>query len=389
MRMWYPEIFCNSNNTILGVFVDEKAVYMVEVTGGQAKKEISYAGQMLHQSEFTTDEAAGWPERFYSQCQREGLMSRSVALCLRTEDVFTYEKVFPMLRGKELSAAIRWDMEAAVPFEEDSYLYDSYCLDPVANRWLMAAIHRLDVAEQQKAFLDSGLQLAYVTVFVQGLPELQQEGDGSFLLGKREFVVSSSIASIVWSPGLLMALYAAVAAVDPSASLDFLPEEVRPDRWNWPILALTLLLTGALLLGGIYGYEEWQLHLLDRASREQSVELARLSAGAECQRRTQLLESELEQGNTVLHGLSKERFPWYAFLVHFGTQTVEGAWITDLRREKDDCICVQGRAVTYEALSALLARMEGDTDFFRQGAVLKSSQNKGDTGIEFSMQLFF
>lgn len=387
MKIWYPKIFHKEQDGILGVFMDAPMVYMVELNTAAKNWEISYTGSFSLSEPVQELLDAGWVEELYSQCQREGLAEDRISLCLPVESVFSYEKVFPQLEGRELAAAIHWEMEAAVPFEEGGYLYDSLCIGVEENRWLLAATSRSEVMGCLAASRSACLQLACITGLLPGCSLPERLDKGNFHFGGESLELGERADRGEWPEGMVSALYAAAAA-RKGRGINFLPAAERPDGWNWLAVSLSLLLAGWLLLGGIYGYGQWQLHVLGEECRQQQQELARLSAGVQCQQRTQQLEKELQSGSSALQALSQQRFPWYALLVHFGTQTVEGVWLTDLRLEKENCICVQGQALTYEALSALVARLEEDKDFFSGGAVLKNSESRG-RGIVFSMQLFF
>ena len=387
MKIWYSKIFHKEQAAILGVFVDAPMVYMVELSAVEENWEISYAGSFSWSEPSMDLSDAFWAEELYSQCQQEGLADDRISLCLPAEAVFSYEKLFPRLEKREFAAAIHWEMEAAVPFEEGGYLHDAFCLAKEENRWLLAAVPRPEVMGCLASCTAAGLQLACVTAGLSEISWPERQETGEFQWREERLGLGERANREEWPEGMVSALYAAAAA-RKGEGINFLPANERPDGCNWLAVSLSMLLVGWLLLGGIYGYGQWQLHALGEACRQQDEELARLSAGIQCQQRTQQLEKELQSGSGVLQALSQQRFPWYALLVHFGTQTVEGVWLTDLRLEKENCICVQGQALTYEALSALVARLEEDKDFFSGGAVLKNSESRG-SGIVFSMQLFF
>ena len=100
---------------------------------------------------------------------------------------------------------------------------------------------------------------------------------------------------------------------------------------------------------------------------------------------------ETEQRDSLLAGLSRESFPWYGLLVHFGSMTVEGVCIRDIALSEQDLLTMEGEAVTFSALAEFLKKFEEDKDFFPSAPVLMdSSVEKSGAGgdmVRFSLQL--
>ena len=386
MSMWYPRIFRREPRRQLGVFVAAERMFFAEVFRGEEDWQLVYAGSIGWHPE-AGGEGTEPAESIRSHCLREGIGKEGIAFCLSAAEVFCYQKVFPMLPPKELSTAVHWDLEAAVPFEENGYIPATVCQDEQENRWLLAAVSRVDMEVLQKSFQACGLKLDCVTVALPELPEITGPEAGRLGWGNVSLALSERSRDVVWTEELYQALYAALGGLRGQAVLEFLPPCARPDGWNWPRILAAILLAGFGGLSAIYGYGSWQLHALRQECQVQETALRAQGAGLECQRRSGEMAVQLEAGEHLLQKLSAQRFPWHALLVHLGTQTVEGVWITDIRLAGEGCIEIRGRAVGYEALSTMIARLEADRDFFTQGAVLQNSESREKEGIVFSLQI--
>ena len=97
------------------------------------------------------------------------------------------------------------------------------------------------------------------------------------------------------------------------------------------------------------------------------------------------------QKERQLISLSKGALPCLSLLVHFGTRTVEGAWIRGLRVVDGHAVELEGAATSYDALADFMRVLEEDKGFFRAAPVLKKSERKqeaaGGSLIYFSLEL--
>ena len=82
------------------------------------------------------------------------------------------------------------------------------------------------------------------------------------------------------------------------------------------------------------------------------------------------------QKERQLISLSKGALPCRSLLVHFGTRTVEGAWIRGLRVVDGHAVELEGAATSYDALADFVRVLEEDKGFFRAAPVLKKSERK-------------
>ena len=135
----------------------------------------------------------------------------------------------------------------------------------------------------------------------------------------------------------------------------------------------------------------WQLH----SAQEERAAVHRewMLLGKE-QKQKDLIERsihETELRDSLLAELSKESFPWYGLLVHFGSMTVEGVCIRDIALIEQDSLKMEGEAVAFSALAEFLKKFEEDREFFPSAPVLLDSsvEKAGMEGdmVRFSLQV--
>lgn len=156
-------------------------------------------------------------------------------------------------------------------------------------------------------------------------------------------------------------------------------------------LAACWLLSLLLPLGiwaavDVYNYEQskavahmqaQELALLQPEKNEMAAALAR------CQ--------SIEARERQIGSLQEKGVPWYSLLVHLGTNTCDGVFLTGITVRDNGSSChLSGQAVTYDALAEFVGKLEADKDFFPQGVKLeKTARTKAGVAnpgaIEFSL----
>ena len=368
---------------VLGVFWQEQALYLAGIRCQSGEWEIGFAERIILTEEADVSWLCQAAEQVHSCCMREGLEKYAVVLCIHAQQLFCYEKQFPAMTAVELSSAVRWDIEANVPFEEGSY---QYIFRPSAGEetlWLgaMEASRVQDIAD---AFAKNGVSLLAVTAWPE-LPGLEAEA-GGILWGSREFRIGPRAQRMIWDDSALLALAAAGSISGEHANL--LPAAQHPERWLWRKLGLGFFVVVLSLCFVVYGVNAWKLHQLSERTRQQDQQMALLRNEFN---RKDGIEDKLQQiqaKTQVITDLSKDMVPWHSLLVHFGTLTTEGVWLSDMSLHEPHILLIKGKAVSYDAMAGFLKKFEENQEFFENGPALRDSGLDASTGwILFSFQL--
>jgi len=132
---------------------------------------------------------------------------------------------------------------------------------------------------------------------------------------------------------------------------------------------LLILLSSLFLAVDICHYKQAQT-----LAREQKQELLALNAD---QQEMILMDNKLKaiaDREELLQQLTRYGAPWYSLLVHLGTNTVEGVYLTKVYASSDgQQLNLEGQAVTYDALAEYMGQLEADREFFSQGIRLDNS----------------
>lgn len=342
--------------------------------------------ETLHLSaDFSASEKQLWCETASALCvalSKRGWEKSCIALCLSDAQVFSYTKEFPPLSAKEMKAAVRWDLLASLPAAEAE---TTYCMDfqPLGGReFFLAALPRETVQEIRRAFSAAGLCLASLGVLPQtalmeaasSVPELPMV---------EEDVRASEDAAALWAAAGLLA--------PQEKRVELLPAPLRPDAWALGRVGVVFCAVCFFCMASLYGWNVWRLYELQQEA--QGIEREKVLLSSERQR----MESEMREGGRMaekerqLLALSQGAMPCRSLLVHFGTRTVEGAWIRDLRVLDGHLIEIEGAAVSYDALANFVRAMEADRDFFTAAPLLKKSELRREAAgkplVYFSLEL--
>ena len=93
-----------------------------------------------------------------------------------------------------------------------------------------------------------------------------------------------------------------------------------------------------------------------------------------------------EVKEACLGRLTEKSRPLDSLLIHLGTVTVEGAWLTEVDCTEEKILHLRGEAVDYSALGEFLEAFERDRDFFSAVPVLEESRQKEGL-VEFRLKM--
>lgn len=313
---------------------------------------------------------------------KRGWEKSRIALCLSENQVFSYTKEFPRLSVKEMKKAARWDMLASLPASEAE---TAYCMDfvPIAEgELLLAALPREKAQKLHQAFLEAGLCLASLCFLPPAV--LQTAGvavaDVPFL--GADLLQDEDFAAFAAAAGLLM---------PQKKCAELLPARLRPDLWAVGRIAALFAALFFPCMVLIYGWNIWRIHELQEEERQIAQAMVLLSP------ERQRMERELQEGGRIaekerqLLSLAKGAVPCRSLLVHFGTRTVEGAWIRELRVVDGHVIEIEGAATSYDALANFVRSLETDRSFFTAAPLLKRSELRKEAAgkplVYFSLEL--
>ena len=319
---------------------------------------------------------------------KRGWEKARIAVSLPEEQVFFYRKEFPPLSDKELKEAARWDLLASLPAAEAE---EAYCMDfqRLAGREvLLAALPREKAQEMQRAFDEAGLCLSSLTFLpptavlptAAAADEWQEEPAVGAAQGNAAALAASgrSLAKeITPEDGESRALWAAQGLFAASAKhIELLPQAMRPSTWARGRLLAVFAAVFFLCMTSVYAWNAWQLHVLQEEEQAIAHEMLLLSAERQ---RMELASQEAGRAaakERQLASLSKGALPCRSLLVHFGTRTVEGAWIRGLRVVDGHAVELEGAATSYDALANFVRALEEDKAFFTVSPLLKKSERR-------------
>ncbi|MDD6133709.1 MAG: PilN domain-containing protein [Selenomonadaceae bacterium] len=146
--------------------------------------------------------------------------------------------------------------------------------------------------------------------------------------------------------------------------------------WNWPLVAAVVAGLVFFMSCAVIGWDSWMLYAARQENWSAKQEMARLASEKNKMKLLENIRQETAGKEKRLQELSARNIPWYSVLVHLGSRTVEGVWLERLEFEGRDKLRLSGRAVSYEAVADYVKVFEEDKEFFPQGPVLESSEEK-------------
>lgn len=368
---------------VVGISLEESTLHLVclekEATLWQKKNTIKIPLPM-HQTEY-----ALWQEASAAikvSLAKLGLENSRIALCLPDDDGFFYTKEFPPLSNKELSNAVRLDLLASLP---PTQAEAAYCMDfqPLASGDVLLAALSYDKAKMiQQAFLDVGLNLFSLCILTPTILENGAAFAVENILSTDESLPPEDKAAFFAAAGLLST---------KKICVNLLPTALRPGVLAVGRISAVLFALFFFCLAAIYGQNMYQLHDLKKEQEAIAKEMLLLTAEKQRMDYETTEAYSISKKEQLLLTLSKDALACRSLLVHFGTRTVEGAWIRTLRVVDKKTVEIEGAAISYDALAKFVRSLEMDTGIFQKAPLLKKSERRQDTAdrslIYFSLEL--
>ena len=314
---------------------------------------------------------------------KEGLMKYSILFCIPPREVFFYEKIFPDASGKAFIEMLQWDLEANVPFKENTYFWDFYPLD--GSNMLLAAAEKIYIEELYKLFTQEKLHLLSVTI--QCEEEIFPLITSAVLWKGQAFLIPEKFCDTDWTSGKKAALYNAAIFCTKKKTINFLPRSYQPMSAIARYIHMSIVGIVLFCLFMLYLSNCWEIHKLDCQLAERASQMAILHN--EVQNRNNCIEMEgnIQHDALLLQQLSQHMLSWYSVLIHFGIMTIDNVWLGELRLEEENTLLIRGNAMDYDSLAKFIQLFEADKDFFCEGPNLENAARRQDGIIEFSAKL--
>ena len=374
----------------IGICLSGKKIMVAHLERDRDRWRLSDVDALEYPAEEEADEAQAVAELVRMHCARNGWDSGCLAVSLPERMLFVGKADLPDLGAKELAEAVHWEVEGSEFFGEREFRAGFMKMEGDAGGYWMAAVEEEEAGRWAREWEDQ--ERVLLTVMPPLEESLQWDANGMFF-AETELALGEHVSAASCPSGSLPAIYAAMLAVD------LLPEEyavaftaMEPaETWAWKRLSLAVACSSLLFLCSMAGWDVWRLHEAKEA--QMATHHQRMLLGKEEKKKTLIERSVLEtrKRDSRLECLSKERFPWQGLLVHFGSMTVEGVYISDMFLSERNLLNVEGEAVSFDALAEFLKGFEADRDFFPNGPVLQNSsvsekKMPGDL-VHFSLQM--
>ena len=388
------ELWKKKNRFVMGVFFKDIVAYVVRLENKGDQWEI-YENVMVPipmgmGEDFPPAELA--VEKIVTMMQVMGWPAAPIAMCLPEEDVFADTLHLPAMPESEMYEAVHWELEGQRDFDEPEFLSIFRPDYGDGGQWA-AAVPKSMVDTWSKAWKENGMELEALTVmpsFVKDSCALENEG---LRVGEVCFPFVHEPYDVFYNDGGWEALHAAKTLCFPEAShMNFLTAgKPVSSAWNWKSLSLTVTAVISIGLFGCFFADYGQLSGEQEALRAQKSQLALLSHARKEKCLLEKAEAQIREKNQQLVRLSEESYPWRSILVHLGSMTVDGVWLSEITVPKSNELEIHGKAVQYEALAEFLQKFEGDKEFFPSVPILKSSQAENSeadsTTVSFQLTL--
>ncbi len=385
------EIFWKMPKSSIGICKEGEKIFLARLERMGEEWKIS-ATEELSFSPKGEEEAGAVADAVRMHCARRGWSMEILSLCLSEDRLFREIVSLPELEEPDLPEAIHWEIEGREIFGEKGFRTAFGRTGEGKNDYWVAAVEEGEEEGWEYAWRERDMELSCVVAMPPTRDPVEWEEEGLSFDGGRG-KLGERLPDVETSPSAMAALYAAMVGAGIFRGLrgSCFSKGKEDPPWDWKALCLAVGSVALVCLCLMVGSDLWRLH----AAREDHLEAHRelLLLGKE-QKRKDLLEKsmqETERRDSVLAVLSKENFPWYSLLVHFGTMTVEGVCIKDIALSEENILSIEGEAVTFDALAEFLKKFEGDRDFFSAAPLLENAttgeKSKPGEMVQFSLRL--
>lgn len=372
---------------VLGVNVSSKAIFLVEMEtfADEERFRVRQAREEKWRgSGVPWEDAEAFSESLMRLCMTYGLSYGKISLCLPRELFFIYERDFPPMKRAEMEAAARWDIETNVPFAEGTYWPGFGKYEERLELAALPAEHGRDLVEAMTA---AGLSVEGLTM--APLQFAYRREGGRIVWHDAEMELSAPVQRESWNRELSAALYAALRIHRPSAGIEFLPQNERPERVRlWTAAGNWLVACTVVIVAFCFARNIWLLSAADERMDELRQEYAMEKQTREAMERLTGGKAEIDGAEQALQQLSAERRSWYAALSNLGTVAVDGVYLTEFDVQEDGALLCGGCATDHGRLVAYLDRL-GNEAALREKPILKESAVDAHGELRFKLRLQF
>ncbi len=375
---------------VFGVFCRKDAIYLIQLKKGRNSwiENETVRLSFLPETESDIEHRELQAERISTELKIRGWKPEPVALCITLDEAFTATTQIPNIPTEEMTAAIHWELASLHNFEGKEFRSAHLQYPNSEGQW-SAAIPK-DVSDSWKAaFKNNDLELAALTVMPPFLRSCCSTKEMELIIKDTVIATNHDPDHAFYETGGWEALYAAETLCFPQVfTADFLSEErASSSGWNWKSLSITAVSIAFVIIFSCFLWDQYQLFAARKALNLQENQLALLQPR---QTEKKLLEEALSRiavKQKHLIRLTGESFPWRSILIHLGTMTTDGVWLTDITRVSRDTLEIKGKALHYESLAEFLQKFETDRTFFPQPPLLQSS--KAERGSDNQITICF
>ena len=307
-----------------------------------------------------SSDAEAFASFVHAQLIRAGWEKIPLALALPLAEVDTEERELPvLLEGAELHAALLWALRAEEDDTGGKQRGDvRLCAVPMSNttphRYWMARMDASRIEKYFSVFTAAGLPLRRLTVFPPVTTPLEKEIEEAreprmpWESAEDDALVPAVYAGLLVRKGMPVNLYwtterSAVGSVCPHAA------------------AIIAVIATGLFLANVTA--DIAACMAERQARDHAVEELALRSSERARMKTfYALRANVAQHEQLLSAFTAESLPVRALLIHLGSMTVDGVRLTGVRAE-EHAVRIEGEAVHYAALAALMGAMEADPFF--------------------------
>jgi len=380
-------------NAFLGLYGGEKELVFLELRCESGKWKAGRSAEEKWQRPHDFRQMADLlAERTAMRLKREGWENLPLALCLNENECIC--KVFPL--SPEIPAE---EQKEAAFWEIDNYLQSCglgsaavSCTSarlPGEGAAVEAVILLTEKIRQlEEAFAARGCQLSGLYPETPLLAECQPQKDG-WQVGKVRVMGSSALEGRELLEGERRALYAASALAGLGSSdwpENLLAREKRESSWNYDGIGKLVAAIMSMIVAFGLCLDLGTLYITSREAEEARGQLAELEPARQVMAQGRKLAAAAEQKESCLGRLTEKSRPLDSLLVHLGTVTVEGAWLTEVDCTEEKALHIRGAAVDYSALGEFLEAFEKDRDFFTSMPVLEESHQQEGL-VEFRLRM--
>lgn len=367
----------------LGIYVSGQEVWVTQLDRNSVGWQIAALCQCHLLADTTQNAWEDIAEQVKMLCLKENLSIENATFCMHREQIFSYQKTFPAIGHREMREAVHWDLDANVPYAENTYWFD-FCRQESAV--LLAALPKETGQEILQAFRKAGLCLHGLSLEMTA-EAVRPITDGLCWCGQ-DFFFGPRIEKNIWTEAAYQSFMAAAASLTPAAChINFIPDADPQNQWNWRRLSAAVFLLTAGVLSLFYGISGWQLYQLNQALTEETQQTALLKTQKETMDRLTVLHEEKNAAVKRLSALSGERISPYGILVQLGLVNVDGVCLSAIALKDDRSLQLKGTAESYALLAQYMQNLETDAELFPSKPMLVFSGINEQNQLVFTIQM--